>query len=138
MGKNKLIKALRKTANDLDNGCEYEWGHMARCNAGCLVQNLMDKTQMEVLEMVNGQLDEWTEYADAYCKGTHQFIDDLFQELAQHGLSHEDVLHLENLSDPKITSTFPKEVRYMQRNNPNHVSKYMRRFAEQLELEAES
>ena len=138
MGKKKLIKALRKTANDLDNGCEYEWGHMARCNAGCLVQNLMDKTQSEVVEMVNGHLDEWTEYADAYCKGTHQFIDDLFQELEQHGLSHEDVLHLENLSDPKITSTFPKDVRHMQRNNPYHVSKYMRRFAEQLELETDS
>ena len=47
MGKKKLIKALRKTANDLDNGCEYEWGHMARCNAGCLGQNLIGKTQAE-------------------------------------------------------------------------------------------
>ncbi len=133
MIKNKLIKALHKTADDLDNGCQYEWGHMARCNAGCLVQNLMEKSQTEVVEMVNGHLDEWTEYADAYCKGTHQFIDDLFLELETYGLSHKDVLHLEYLSDPKITRTFPKESRYLQRNNPNHVSKYMRRFAEQLE-----
>ena len=110
---------------------------MARCNAGCLVQNLMDKTQTEVVEMVNGHLDEWTEYADAYCKGTHKFIDDLFQELEDYGLSHEDVLHLENLSDPKITGTFPLETRYLQRNNPKHVSKYMRRFAEQLDTVVE-
>ena len=74
MGTKKLITALRKTADDLDNGCEYEWGHMARCNAGCLVQNLMDKTGKEVAEMVNFKLDEWTEYADAYCKGTDQYL----------------------------------------------------------------
>ena len=137
MKKQKLILALQKTADNLDNGCEYEWGHMARCNAGCLVQNLMDKTQTEVVEMVNGHLDEWTEYADAYCKGTHKFIDDLFQELEDYGLSHEDVLHLENLSDPKITGTFPLENRYLQRNNPKEVSTYMRRFAEQLDTVAE-
>ena len=93
----------------------------------------MDKTQTEVVELVNGHLDEWTEYADAYCKGTHKFIDDLFQELEEYGLSHEDILHLENLSDPKITRTFPLESRYLQRNDPKHVSIYMRRFAEQLE-----
>jgi hypothetical protein len=137
MKRKKLIVALQKTADDLDNGFEYEWGHMARCNAGCLVRNLMDKTQTEVVEMVDGHLDEWTEYADAYCKGTNKFIDDLFQELEDYGLSHEDVLHLENLSDPKITGTFPLETRYLQRNNPKHVSKYMRRFAEQLDTVAE-
>ena len=135
MAKNKLIKALHKTADGLDNGCQYEWGHMARCNAGCLVQNLMEKSQTEVIEMVHGHLDEWTEYADAYCKGTHQFIDDLFLELETYGLSHKDVLHLEYLSDPTILRSLPENRRYLQRNDPKDVSDYMRSFAGKLELQ---
>lgn len=136
MGTKKLITALRKTADDLDNGCEYEWGHMARCNAGCLVQNLMDKTGKEVAEMVNFKLDEWTEYADAFCKGTDQYVEDLFLDLETYGLSHTDVMHLENLSDPEILRSMPRERRYLQRNDPKDVSDYMRQFANKLQVES--
>ena len=50
--KKKLITALTKTANDLEQGCEYEWGHMGRCNAGCLVQNLISKTDKQISNFI--------------------------------------------------------------------------------------
>ena len=134
MKKEKLIHALKKTAVDLDNGCDYEWGHMGRCNAGCLVQNLMDKTDTEIASMVNFEIDEWSEHAKEYCSGTNQNVEVLFRRLQDFGLSHQDIVHLEYLSDPNILRRMPEDRRHLRKNNPKDVSDYMKCFAQQLEL----
>ena len=131
--KKKLITALTKTANDLEQGCEYEWGHMGRCNAGCLVQNLISKTDKQISNMFNNELDEWSEYAKEYCIGTNDNVQDLFDRLHSFGLSHQDIIHLEYLSDPNILNQMPENRRYLQKNNAQDVSDYMRCFAQQLE-----
>ena len=134
MSKNKLIKALNKTATDLDNGCNYEWGHMGRCNAGCLVQNLTNKTDKEIAKMVNFEIDEWSEHANDYCHGTNENVNELFDSLKQFGLSYQDMMHIEYLSDPKVLSHLPDDRKHLQKNNPKDVSAYMRCFAKELAL----
>lgn len=129
----KLIRALRKTADDLDKGCDYEWGHMGRCNAGCLVQNLMDKTDKEIAKMVNFEIDEWSEHAKEYCAGTNQDVQELFTRLQSFGLSHKDMMHIEYLSDPEVLVLLPENKRDLQKNDPKDVSMYLRCFATQIE-----
>ena len=77
----RLIRALKSTAKALDNGHQYEWGHMGRCNVGCLVQNLTGKSDVEIAKTVDFELDEWSEYANDYCNRTNTKFDDLFLNL---------------------------------------------------------
>ena len=129
----ELITALKQTANDLNNGCKYEWGHMGRCNAGCLVQNLMNKTDTEVAKMVDYDIAEWSEHAKDYCIGTNQKVNDLFSTLNSFGLSYKDIMHIEYLSDPAILSLMPEHRRHLRKNSPSDVSDYMNCFAQHLE-----
>jgi hypothetical protein len=48
-------------------------------------------------------------------------------------MSHEDVLHLENLSDPRILARFPEAERDLQRNERGDVVRYLRAYADLLE-----
>ena len=69
-----LIQALQETADRLDSGARYEWGHMGRCNCGHLVQTVTSLTDLEIVDRVSGQLDEWTEHARAYCPGVQPTV----------------------------------------------------------------
>ncbi len=134
--KPELIGALRETAKRLDDGAKYEWGHMARCNCGHLVQTLTDMTDYEIAKSVDFQLDEWSEYAQDYCAGTGHKVDDLFETLQVVGFSHTDVVHLENLSDKRVLCRLGNGTpRYLQRNNIDDVTLYMTTMADLLEEE---
>lgn len=128
-----LIDALRTTADRLEHGARYEWGHMARCNCGHLVQTLTDMTDSEIARSVDFQLDEWTEYAKDYCEGTGHKVDDLFLTLQNVGFGYQDVIHLENLSDSQVLAQLPEGKRYLRRNQVDHVTLYMRTLASMLE-----
>lgn len=131
-----LIDALRQTADRLDAGAVYEWGHMGRCNCGHLVQTVTRLTDTEIVESIDHQLTEWTEHAESFCAGTSYKVDDLFHALDRIGFSHRDVIALENLSDPKVLRRLPDERRYLSRNSVPDVSVYMRTMAELLEEES--
>jgi hypothetical protein len=75
---------------------------MDRCNCGHLVQTLMDMTDIEIVQSVDYQLDEWTEHAKDYCAGSRAKVQDLFDTLKNFGLSPDDMRHLEHLSDKWI------------------------------------
>lgn len=132
----ELINALRETAKRLDSGARYEWGHMARCNCGHLVQTITGMTDSEISCAVNHQLTEWTEHAESFCAGTGYQVDDVFRELGSLGFDHEDVMRLENLSDKRVLSRLPNGQRYLRRNQVSDVSLYMRTMAQVLEDEA--
>ena len=44
----------------------------------------------------------WSEHATDYCSKTGCKVDDIFLTIEQHGMTHEDIVKLENLSDPKV------------------------------------
>ena len=132
----KLITALRETAQRLSNGARYEWGHMGRCNCGHLLQTVTEKSDYEIVKTIDFKLDEWSEYANDYCPGTGQKVEDLFCALRDVGFTRQDVIHLENLSDKRVLRRLSNGMpRYLRRNNIEHVTLYMHTMADILEEE---
>lgn len=131
----ELINALRETATRLADGARYEWGHMARCNCGHLVQTVTQMSDREIAQSVDFELAEWSEYAKDYCAGTGHKVDDLFVILENVGFSHQDVIHLENLSDTRVLNRLDGGRRYLQRNKVEDVTLYMFTLADMLSEE---
>jgi hypothetical protein len=130
-----LVYALRETAKRLEHGARYEWGHMGRCNCGHLVQTITNMTDFEIVQSIDFHLDEWTEHAKDYCDGTGHKVDDLFNTLKTVGFTHEDVKHLEYLSDKRVLSRLSGGLRYLEKNNVKDVALYMNTLASLLEEE---
>lgn len=134
----QLIEALRETANRLSNGAKYEWGHMGRCNCGHLVQTVTEMSDVEIARSVQFELDEWTEYAQEFCDGSGEHVEDLFLTLQNMGFGYQDVIYLENLSDKRVLSRIGTErgktaPQFLQRNNVSDVMLYMQTLADVLE-----
>jgi hypothetical protein len=127
-----LIDSLRTTADRLEAGAHYEWGHMGRCNCGQLVQTLTQLTDQQIVEAADFQLAEWSEHAQEYCRGAGHKVDSLFLTLQQVGFDYWDVIHLENLSDRRVLARLG-ERRYLRRNCRDDAVLYMRTMADLLE-----
>jgi hypothetical protein len=127
-----LIVALRVTAERLEEGARYEWGHMGRCNCGHLVQTITQLSDHEIARSVDFQLDEWSEHAQEYCAGTGHKVDHLFLTLQEMGFGYQDVIHLENLSDRRVLVRLG-ERRYLRRNCREDAVLYLRTMATMLE-----
>ncbi len=128
----ELITALRETARRLKSGARYEWGHMGRCNCGHLVQTVTGMSDVEIVKSIDFKLDEWTEHARDYCRGTGGKVDEIFEQLKMLGFSREDVLHLEYLSDPQILGRLNRENKHLSHNNIDDVIEYMETMADVL------
>ena len=131
----ELSGALRETADRLSNGATYEWGHMGRCNCGHLVQTITSMSDYEIVKSIDFQLDEWSEHARDYCEGTGHQVDDLFRTLQELGFGYQDVIHLENLSDPRVLHRLNGAGRYLRRNRVEDVTLYMTTLADLLDEE---
>ena len=133
-GKCFLIDALRATSDRLENeDVQYQWGHMGQCNAGHLIQTITGMSSFEIVESVDFQLDEWSEHAVDYCSCTGNKVDDIFLAIEKQGLTHTDIVKLENLSDRKVLENLNGGFRFLQRNRREDVIEYMRSFANILE-----
>ncbi len=128
----ELINALRVSVQQLDAGAPYEWGHMGRCNCGHLVQAITSMSSREIVEAADFVMDEWSEHAKDYCAGTGQKVDQIFLTLQQFGFDYQDVIHLENLTDPRVLSSVGTHLR---RNSVTDVILYMSTLANILEEE---
>lgn len=133
-----IVHILRETADRLDQGARYEWGHMGRCNCGHLVQTLTDLSDREIARAVDYRLDEWTEYAKDYCPDTGSPLEDLFQALAEVGFTPHDIMRLERLSDPRVVAALGPKGQRLRRNSPPDVSLYMRTLADVIAKEEQS
>ena len=127
-----LVNALRETADRLQDGAKYEWGHMGRCNCGHLVQTITDMTDYEIVKSIDFELAEWTEHAKDYCTAGGHKVDDLFVALQKVGFGYQDVIHLENLSDERVLERLAGGKRYLQRNCVDDVTLYMHTLADML------
>ena len=92
-----LIDALRETSKRLSHDDGVPVGHMGQCNAGHLIQTITGMSSYEIVESIDFQLDEWSEHATDYCSKTGCKVDDIFLTIEKHGMTHEDIVKLENL-----------------------------------------
>ena len=129
-----LIDALAQTSDRLEQpDAEYQWGHMGRCNAGHLIQTLTGMSSFEIVESIDFELDEWSEHAVDYCSKTGCKVDDIFITIERYGVTHEDIVKLEYLSDRRVLDNLDGGFRYLQRNDRQDVVAYMRSYADLLE-----
>ena len=105
---------------------------MGRCNCGHLVQTLTDMTDVEIAQSVDYELNEWTEHAKDYCDGSGTKVQDLFDTLKKHGLTPDDMRHLEHLSDRRILSRIDRRDG-LQKNVVDDVSLYLNTMADVIE-----
>ncbi len=126
----QLPGLLRSAANRLENGADYEWGHMGRCNCGHLVQSLTSMTSKEIVQSIDHRLDEWSEHAKEYCSATGSKVEDLFRTLAEVGFTYKDVMSLEYLNDPLVLQKMGDRARRLRHNSRADVVAYMRTLAE--------
>lgn len=129
----ELIDALRETAQRLENGASYAWGHHGACNCGNLLQVVTKLTKQEILQRAHTGLGEWTELADDYCGVTNAPVDLLLSKLMGLGLTNTDVHNLEYLEDKKVLALLPGGFRWLRRNDRDDVIAYFRAFAQLLE-----
>ena len=128
----ELISALRETADRVESGARYEWGHMAHCNCGHLIQTVPQQTGIEVARKVNDHLLEWTEHAQLRCSHTGHPLEEMFDALEKLGFMRDDVIHLENLSDKRVLRHMGERV-HLNRNQRGDMVRYLRAMADLLE-----
>jgi hypothetical protein len=125
-----LAAALSVVAERLESGAPYQWGHMGQCNCGHLAQVVTQKSAREIHQSaIARQTGEWTEFANDYCGATGALIDDVFAELLAAGLSRDDIIHLENLSDPVVLA---RVGRPLQRHVRDDAIAYVRALSTHL------
>ena len=129
-----LIDALRSTSCRLsDESVEYQWGHMGQCNAGHLIQTITGMSSFEIVQSLDFEMDEWSEHATDYCPESGCRVDDLFEEMQILGLTPQDIVRLENLSDRRVLENLEGGFRPLRRNVKEDVVLYMESFADLLE-----
>jgi hypothetical protein len=130
----ELIAALRRTAQRIQTGAPYQWGHMGSCNCGNLAQEItkMTKGDIHALALANGRGD-WNEQLNDYCSTSGLPMDVLIWEMLNMGLETTDLKHLERLSDTRILYRLPEGKRHLRHNFRDDVVLYLREWAEMLE-----
>ncbi len=129
----KLIRYIRETADRLEGGADYQWGHQGQCNCGHIVQTITELSPSEIYHRVIQTTGEWSEFANDYCLGTNLEIEEILDTLNYQGLSREDMRNLEYLSDESILSKLPGGKRYLEKNKREDAILYMRTWADVLE-----
>lgn len=130
----QLVEALRQTADRLEHGDQYQWGHMGSCNCGHLAQTItrLDKGYIHGAAM--WRHGDWTEQLRDYCPQSGLPMDEIIDQMVDWGLTKDDLARLERLSDPKVLDALPLDCRYPKHNMRDDVVLYLRTWADVLEL----
>lgn len=126
-----LIDAMRRAAKNLSEGKPYEWGHMGNCNCGHLAQNLLHISKAEIHAYAMQKTGDWSEQLKDYCPTSGLEMDKLIFGLLEKGLSTEDLMQLEYLSNPAILNRLG--VTHLKNNNRADVISYLQTWADMLE-----
>lgn len=135
-----LIDLLRTTADRLESGAQYMWGHAGKCNCGHLAQTATGLSGGEIhrrmlarahlRELSRG---EWSEHSEAYCGDSGMDVEFIFEALLEVGLETRDLSHLEYLSDPAVLARLPAGHRPLKRNDRDDAIAYLRAWADLME-----
>jgi hypothetical protein len=133
-----LVHALRVTADRLDAGAPYQWGHHGQCNCGHLVQTLCRIAPREIhawaLETADG-VGDWEMLANDFCPTSGHRIDDVIAALLDAGLTTDDLVHLERLDDARVLAWLDGGARWLERNVRADAVAYLRAWADLLDHE---
>lgn len=125
------IEALRKTADAIQKGSPYQWGHMGACNCGNLAQIITTRNKADIHSRAIYGNGDWTEQLRDYCPKSGLPLDVVIDELIDFGFTTNDLVHLEKLSDPKITARIANKK--LKHNHRDDVVLYLRTWADVLE-----
>ena len=130
----KIILTLQLTAEKLQNGATYQWGHMGSCNCGHLAQEVTRRSKKEIhVSALRSRSGDWNEQLIDYCPGSGLPMDEVIAEMLAAGFDSKDLQYLERLNDPAILEQLPKEKRYLQHNKREDVVLYLQLWAQLLE-----
>lgn len=133
--KTKLIEALKKTVDDLvNNRKEYGWIAVQSCNCGLLAQNIHNVEPEKIKELyLKDYILNDNSWGDR-CQKTNAPMLAVFTKMFEAGMTADDFIELENLSNPEIQ----KEAGfsgYTSCNSEDNVIKYMSAWIRILERE---
>ena len=121
----ELKKILQETSNRLKKDeTPYSWGHFGKCNCGHLAQTVTKLSSKEIHESASFLGGDWGVRVEEYCPVSRFLIDDIIRKLLTLGLEHEDIIHLENLSDKNVLGKIPGHPTYLDRNSKEHAILY--------------
>ncbi len=127
----KIIEALRKTVNQLENGNRYEWGHMGSCNCGNLAQTITSFSRAEIQKFALEKRGDWSEQLVDYCPTSGLPMDLIIAKMIDFGFSRQDLHHLEWLSDQDILTNLG--VSFLNRNLKSDTILYLKSWSNLLE-----
>ena len=131
----KIIDALRKTAQKLETGSRYEWGHMGRCNCGNLAQTITSFSRAEIQKYALEKRGDWNEQLLDYCPTSGYPMDMIIEKMIDFGFSKQDLRHLEWLSDPEVLAEVARNnaISHLNRNSKQDTILYLKSWANLLE-----
>lgn len=148
MKKTKLIQGFRLILLALENKTiEYNWGRYENCNCGIVTQGLLNMSPDDIQRhmtnnknsrLIPGAFFGWSTQVQHFCSITGITNDKIFKSLFKVGLSTDDIIHLEYLSDKKILKrakiwTFLTPNYHKKKKN---LIKYLRAWIDILEEES--
>ncbi len=125
----QLAVTLRRTAARIEAGATYRWTNQGACNCGHLAQTLTSQSREELHRIALQKAGDWSEHAVDYCPTSGLPIDHVLTTMFDAGLTPEDLVHLERLSDPQVLATLPLGERYLDYRQRDDVVRYLRAWA---------
>jgi hypothetical protein len=130
----KLINAIKKAAHKIENGTDYQWGHMGGCNCGHLAQELTTFTKREIHEYAMRKSGDWTDQVQDYCSSSQMPMDEIISTMMESGLERRDMIELERLNNHEVRLFMGEVGKSLSHNSKRDVVKYMKAWAEMLEI----
>ena len=130
----EVIRALRLTADKLEKGSTFQWGHMGSCNCGNLAQTVTHFSKEQIHAYALQKRGNWSDQLIDYCPSSGYPMDMIIEKMLEIGFTLDDLGHLEWLSDRRVVERIGANTK-LYRNDRADVVKYMRTWAELLEEE---
>lgn len=128
----QIIEALTRTAARLRTDVDYRWTHMGACNCGHLAQTVTTLSRAELHAMALEKPGDWSEQAVDFCPTSGYPMDHVIATMLELGLTTQDLVHLERLSDPDILARLPSALRHVDYRKRDDVVRYLDAWAELL------
>ena len=82
---------------------------------GHLIQTITGMSSYEIVKSIDFQLNEWSMPQTTAQKLVVRWM--IFLTIEKHGMTHADIIKLENLSDRKVLDNLEGGFRHLKRNN---------------------